>query len=321
MYRKQKQAQYIKDMLYMISFTIILTSIFLYSMIFQLSPNDGQIENICALNLLITVLCAIFVAASFIFWRFNKRLKSLLEELDATNNRQHNQDKLIALGSLARGMAHEINNSLQPVLGLGDLVLEELEKGDSQRHSQYMRTIIESAERSQTIISNVLEFSTQSQNKTETLNALDAAINSMHFVQSIMPNTLIFNIETHDQETLENINIEVDKNKLTQIILHIIKNASDAMNGKGNVKVEFKADHFQDEKSQSAFVISITDEGDGMDAETQRNVFTPFFSTRDERIGLGMTTVLSLIKDFDGDITFTSEKGKGSSFSFYIPTV
>lgn len=216
-------------------------------------------------------------------------------------------EKLAALGRLAAGIAHEVNNPLQPILNCLEVAIEDAERL-TPVDLESLRVAESEVQRIKTIVSRLLDFSRPS--------AEDRVLVNLHeLVQEVL-------ILTNRQ--LERMQVRVDTDlkpvepvigsptQLKQVLLNLVLNAVESMPGGGTVKVETYPD-------QDGVVIRVIDSGIGMDEEVIPQIFEPFYSTKGEGTGLGLSVSYGIIQGHGGHIQVESEPGKGSRFIVWLP--
>lgn len=280
-------------------------------------------------------ITAIFIAAliggTILALRHVFVLKKLFIELETTQKelKKREREKLqsqktAALGTLAGGLAHEINNALQPVLGLGEFIRKGLKESGNHKHEHYMDTIIKSSEHAQHIIENVLLFAHEKGLNFEMVDGKKTIRDIIGFCTNILESTTIYTIKTPPEEKQdeEPLYIKCNATGLYQIFYNLLKNATTAMGKKGEVIIDIQTNEMPDASGRPAIMVKISDSGYGMDEETLQKIFDPFFSTKELRkgTGLGLSTVYALVKEHNGMITVDSTLGKGTNFFVYFPT-
>lgn len=278
--------------------------------------------------------CIIFASAlvgTVMMMRHLYLIRKLLvyaDETEALRQKQNQiharQDRMAALGKLSGGMAHEINNSLQPLFGLGEFVKRELENKGSEKHVKYMELILSSAQHTKNIIENVLDFTREKNHDQEIGRMAEVVPQIIYFTTDILQS-----IATFEYLGLDKLNapenhdfmLKYSKTGLRQVFLNLIKNAAEAMNKTGKVVIEFDLSDHGSSKNSSTLAIRVRDTGYGMSQETQRKIFNPFYTTKDlsEGTGLGLSSALGIIQSLKGTISVRSEEGKGSEFSVLLP--
>ncbi|MDJ0623840.1 MAG: ATP-binding protein [Desulfocapsaceae bacterium] len=235
------------------------------------------------------------------------------EDLEQTHKMLMQSEKMAGLGRLAAGVAHEINNPMSGIMLYSNLIKEDL--GDEHPATEDLQTIINEAERCKVIVADLLEFSHQ---KSYEMALID--------INEVIGKTLTV---VHNQPLFQNIQInrELDQNlppifgntiRLNQVILNIVVNAAQAMNGKGTLDIisRTRANHDINE-------VIISDTGPGIEKEVIDQIFEPFFTTKStgEGTGLGLSVSYAIVKEHKGSIRVTSEPGQGSTFTLRFPAV
>lgn len=230
------------------------------------------------------------------------------QELRAAQAQLIRSEKLAALGHLAAGIAHEVNNPLQPILNCLEVAIEEVESGDTV-DTEILRVAEREVQRIKTIVSRLLDFArpgTASDTEKVDLHSL---------IQEILLLTAR-NLEQRHVHVTSQVDVEQpligNPAQLRQVVLNLVLNAMEAMPEGGEIAIDvYPAD--------GGAVIAVTDTGIGMDAETVAQIFDPFYSTKQEGTGLGLAVTYGIIQGHGGRITVDSEKGKGTRFSIWIP--
>lgn len=223
---------------------------------------------------------------------------------------QQNQ-KLQAVGTLAGGIAHDFNNILYAMMGYVQMARDDVDK-ESVIHRN-LGKVIEAGKRGQKLISSILSFSRQqSQQDIRQMNL----VTMLERVFELLTPTIPTSIKIEKNITLAKADIMGDAGQLEQVMVNIINNAVDAMDGRGLLKINLTMARFR-----PAYCISIEDNGAGMSEETKQRMFDPFYTTKavDKGTGLGLSMAHGIIRDHQGNIHVDSELGKGTTFSIYLP--
>ncbi|MFH1764893.1 MAG: PAS domain S-box protein [Gemmatimonadota bacterium] len=231
--------------------------------------------------------------------------------------------KLESIGRLSGGVAHDLNNLLTPIIGYGDLLLGELSLDDERRES--IKEILQAAFRARDLVRQLLAFSRR---QTLEFSAID--LNGMvREFQNLLRRTIREDIEIRFIPTPTEPNIRGDRGQLEQVIMNLAVNARDAMPEGGILTIETSEVELDGEyaRAHSGVIsghyamLSFSDDGVGMDAETREKVFEPFFTTKErgKGTGLGLATVYGIVKQHGGNIWAYSEPGVGSTFKCYFP--
>ena len=222
-------------------------------------------------------------------------------------------EKLSSLGKMAAGVAHEINNPLTSILINSHLLAEKLGKDD--RYSENLELIIEETTRCNTIVSDLLHFSRQ----TQAIKELVDVNQVIEKVLLLLKNQILLRhvkVKTYLDKNLAKIII--DKNKIEQVFTNVILNALDAMpeNKGGELSIESKIS-----KDDRYLEIKFQDDGCGIPKECIGKIFDPFFTTKGTKgTGLGLSVTYGIVQQHGGKIDLQSEEGKGTTITISLPT-
>jgi signal transduction histidine kinase len=231
--------------------------------------------------------------------------------------------KLQAMGTLAGGIAHDFNNLLYAIIGYVEMSREDVAK-DSIVYSN-LGKVLEASHRGQELIARILAFSRRQHHDFKRL-CLRAMIEGvLSLLRPTIPASVIINLK----EIPEDLEIMGDQTQLHQVIVNIINNAVDAMDGEGTVDIEIshvpKHDRLLKQLPKMADSnycrIDIIDTGHGMDQVTMARIFEPFFTTKEvgKGTGLGLSTVHSIMQEHQGEVLVTSQLGRGTTFTLLLP--
>lgn len=230
--------------------------------------------------------------------------------------------KLQAMGTLAGGIAHDFNNILYAIIGYVELARDEIEK-DSQIYKN-LGSVLEAANRGQELVSRILAFSRRQQHQFDVIDLKSTIEAILALLRPAIPASTIIDFTAHADSA-----ILMDQTQIHQVLVNIINNAVDAMDGEGTITI--RMDHissddvflrqFSQTRGRNYCKIEITDTGHGMDQHTMGRIFEPFFTTKEvgKGTGLGLSIVHSIIKDHEGEITVTSQLGRGTTFMILLP--
>ena len=217
--------------------------------------------------------------------------------------------KLAAVGKLAAGVAHEINNPLTGILAYAEDIGEELPE-NSELHND-LKVIIRETMRCRNIVRNLLDFSRQDTHKTENVDP-NGVIRRVLKLVSKLVNFKDITIEKQLSSSLPNI--KGDSQRLIQVMLNFMTNAADAMKGKGRIILSTEYD-----LKSNRCVISVEDNGPGIPENLIDKIFEPFFSTKGTN-GLGLAVSWGIIERHGGTIEVDMvEEGEGSIFRIILP--
>ncbi|ALF55337.1 histidine kinase [Nostoc piscinale CENA21] len=230
--------------------------------------------------------------------------------------------RLESIGTLASGIAHDLNNVLAPILMTAQLLEAQLQDERSQR---LLPILITNAKRGANLVKQVLSFTRGMEGERSLLQFKHLIIEIQQIVKETFPKTI-------EITTLVAQNLWVisgDATQLHQVLMNLCVNARDAMPNGGTLKITAEnflvdknyANMHLDSKVGPYIVISVIDTGLGISAEILDRIFEPFFTTKElgKGTGLGLSTVLGIVKNHGGFINVHSEQGQGSQFKIYLP--
>lgn len=234
--------------------------------------------------------------------------------------------KMEAVGRLAGGIAHDFNNLLNVIVGYTELIESKLEPANLLH--RYLDKVMYSAERAAELTDRLLAFSSRKHLLAPVILNLNDVISSL---ADRLPRLLGDDIEFAPRCAPDLGNVRVDRSQMEQVITNLVINARDAMPNGGTLTVETAQVHVDSRHLQpgvkmnpGAYVLlTVSDTGTGMDAETQAHIFEPFFTTKDigKGVGLGLATVYGIVRQSGGFIRVHSEVGAGTIFRVYFPLV
>jgi signal transduction histidine kinase len=228
-------------------------------------------------------------------------------EIERKNRELLQSKKLAAIGTLAAGVAHELNNPLNNIY-LSTQVLAR-EAGDScpPAMKDVMGDILGQTVRVKKIVGDLLEFARGREPQLRDVDMNDLVRGIQVRMRGSMER-IAFSLEPATRGAV----LQADPDQLEQVFINLFLNASDAMDGRGEIKVSIRA-------SDDAVVAVVTDTGKGMPKDALDKIFEPFFTTKDKGTGLGLAIVFNIIKKHHGEITVASEEGKGTMFTITLP--
>jgi PAS domain S-box-containing protein len=244
---------------------------------------------------------------------------------------ERKQQNMMSIAKMAGGMAHEINNALQPILGLSETLLKKFKEDEAYASDTEMAKVIyDYADYARNIVSDMLAFTKQDAREDVEFDAISILKEVMVFAQDTAPETVKFEFSGvgFDVEQEGDLIIKADKTGLIQIFTNLVKNACHAMNDKGTIRVNVDKVKIDSYTADNVVLgehikIALSDTGSGMNKETLEKVFEPFFSTKEigKGTGLGLSVIYGIIKNWNGEIYVESEEGKGTTFFIYLPLV
>jgi PAS domain S-box-containing protein len=249
----------------------------------------------------------------------------LLKEKSKLEEQYQQAQKMEAIGRLAGGVAHDLNNLLLPILGYAEILLEDFSAADSRKQS--IEQIHRAGLRAKDLVRQLLAFGRK--------QALEVKIVDLNRViggfEKLLRRTIREDIEIRTTLPPGLSAIRVDVGQIEQIIMNLSVNAQDAMPEGGCLSIEtgeIEIDESYAERHRGAkpgrFVkLTIKDTGQGMTREVRERIFEPFFTTKEKGkgTGLGLSTVYGIVKQHDGYIWVYSEPGKGAAFELHFPAM
>ncbi len=230
--------------------------------------------------------------------------------------------KMESVGTLAGGVAHDFNNILTVIIGLGEITLMKMTDDNPQRHN--IKGIVEAAERAAHLTRQLLLFSRKQFSERRCIDLNEVVGKTDKFLQRIIG----ADIELTQSFCAGPVPVLADSSQLEQVLMNLAVNAHDAMphGGKFSLQTErivlnedFVATHGYGKPGEFV-LLSVSDTGIGMDKATQQRIFEPFFTTKEvgKGTGLGLSVVYGIIKQHDGFIVVYSEPGHGTTFRIYL---
>ncbi|MGE4280035.1 MAG: PAS domain S-box protein [Magnetospirillum sp.] len=219
--------------------------------------------------------------------------------------------KLEALGRLAGGVAHELNNMLGPILMGAELLMRGAALDDKNR--ERCNRIVEAAKHGRDIVRGVLAYCRQDRPDTSVIDLVPIMRQFSDLARSSLPPTVKLDI----YEEVNQAMVLGNAVQLVQILLNLANNARDAMDGKGNLTVRLT--RTMDEVPHA--LISVADSGCGMSETIAARIFDPFFTTKPvgQGTGLGLSVVHGLVTAMGGSVTVSSQPGHGTIFTVALP--
>lgn len=232
--------------------------------------------------------------------------------------------KMESIGTLAGGVAHDFNNLLQAIGGYTDLLT--MDKSEGHPDWQNLMVIQRSVDRAAQLVKQLLLFSRKAHAQPRPLDLNRSMTQALKILERTLPKMIQLEFKP-DQDLWA---IEADPVQMEQLLLNLGSNAADAMPDGGTFRVETEniwlGQGFPDTHPGVApgqfVMLKVSDTGVGMDPETVKHIFEPFFTSKDvgKGTGLGLASVYGIVKGHGGSITCSSVKGQGTEFSIYLPT-
>jgi PAS domain S-box-containing protein len=249
------------------------------------------------------------------------------EERRDLETRMQEVQKLESLGVLAGGIAHDFNNLLMAILGNADLALFSLSPVSPARHN--IEEILRASQRAADLCRQMLAYSGKGRFVVGRYNLAEIIQEMTQMLEVSISKKAVLHYAFADSLPA----VEVDATQMRQVIMNLITNASEALGEKsGTISIScgvrycdrpYLADSYMDDKlSEGHYVfLEVADTGEGMDEETQRRLFEPFYSTKFTGRGLGLAAVLGIVRGHKGAIKVQSTLGQGTTFRILLPAL
>jgi signal transduction histidine kinase len=241
--------------------------------------------------------------------------------------RMQERDRLAALGQMAAGLAHEVKNPLGAIKGAAQLLGDpshETKLGHADM--EFVSIILEEVERLDRVVGSVLDYARPSKGDAGAVDVNAVVKRTLTVLAS--DRTEECELRTDLAEALPMV--RADAEQLRQVLINLIRNAVQAMGGHGTVQVTTRrrSDHNSTALGRDPVVphadwieIAVRDEGPGIAPQVQKNLFVPFFTTKDRGTGLGLAISQRVVEEMGGRIEVVSRPGAGSTFSLVLPVV
>ncbi len=239
------------------------------------------------------------------------------EALRLAEERLREAERVEAIGRLAGGVAHEINNGMTVVQCYADLLLDRL-TGEQTAEREYVGEIGKAAERAATITRQLLSYSRRQMLRPTVFDLYPFVEKLGKMLRPLLP-------EVVELTTLLDPDlgpVRADPSQVEQVVRNLVQNAGDALPNGGRVtlwtrKAELTGE--ADGEPRPYALLAVSDDGPGLTAEARAHLFEPFFSTKPMGKGLGLATAYGIVKQSDGHIEVESEAGRGTTVKVYLP--
>lgn len=250
--------------------------------------------------------------------------KNIEAEHELLENQLRQSQKLELLGQLAGGIAHDFNNHLTAILGHTELILNETD--ESLPFLEQLKFIYDAATHSSELTRQLLAIARKQPIKPQLLDLNREIRQMLPMISRLVGKHIRFDLLLGTGKAL----LCLDPSQLYQILMNLCINASDAITGTGIVTIRTESVQFDAGTGTKGLPplfpgdyirLVVTDTGSGIDEKTLPHIFEPFFTTKDagKGTGLGLSTIYGIIKQNRGHIDCTSGKGKGTTFTIYLP--
>ncbi|MBK5205269.1 MAG: PAS domain S-box protein [Polaromonas sp.] len=261
----------------------------------------------------------------FIFSRDrSERVKAATVKQDLERQLQQSQ-KMQALGQLTGGIAHDFNNILAAILGYSNLALDRFVPDKQSKLANYLREVITASERARDLIAKMLTFArTQPSANAGVISPFAVTEEVLAMMRPSLPSSI--QLQSHIDDDLP---ICIDPGELNQMLVNLIINARDAIDGHGMIDIRLHRVELdgqicaadQQRLFGSYLALDVSDNGSGIAPEHMSHLFEPFFTTKDvgKGTGLGLSMVQGILRRCGGHVLVESQPGRGSCFQLLFP--
>ncbi len=248
--------------------------------------------------------------------------RDITEKLNAEERLQQAQ-KMETLGILAGGIAHDFNNFLGGIVGYASMLKFSTRDGSPER--RYASFIEKAASRASELTSTLLSFARKGKGNPFPTDLNNLVKEAVSLFQAPSPKNGNVRATYHPQQIV----VSADPTQIHQAVLNVLMNARDAVGAAGNIEITTAVEQLNADfcklhpecRPGGHAVISIKDDGPGMDEETRKRVFEPFFTTKTDRrrTGLGLAITYNIIKNHEGCVDIETRLGRGTTVRMYLP--
>jgi two-component system, NtrC family, sensor histidine kinase HydH len=236
-----------------------------------------------------------------------EKVELSLQALVEAQQKLVHTERLAAIGEAAAHLSHEIKNPLMLMAGFARQVARSLPENDPNQEK--LGIISEEAKRLENMLIQVRDFTRPQQLRKEKAQINDLILETTKLVQEKLD---MDNIRVSLNLFPELPEAYFDQAQIKQVLLNLIKNAWEAMPVEGSISITTGVE-------KNRIMVSIEDTGAGIPEDKLKEIFNPFFTTKDKGTGLGLAVIQRIVQDHQGDIRVDSEPGRGSRFIFYLP--
>lgn len=234
--------------------------------------------------------------------------------------------KIEALGTLAGGIAHDLNNILGPILMNVEMAL--IDTPEDSTIARSLQIVLEAATRGKELVKQILAFTAQKETEVKPISLAPIVKESLELMRATIPRT----IDIRERIGGDAGKVLANASQIHQVLVNLCTNAAHAMKEKGGVLEVCLERVIMDTSARSRYLelragpyarLTVSDTGHGMSPEVRRRIFDPFFTTKKigEGTGMGLAVVDGIVRSHGGAITVYSEVGEGSTFNVYLPEI
>lgn len=234
--------------------------------------------------------------------------------------------KMEAIGTLSGGIAHDFNNILGVILGNSELAISY--EHEDAPNKEYIQEVITASTRARDLVNQLLTFSRKSDEVKKPIAIAKVVAEAMKLLRAIIPTSIEFQIDIAEGLPA----IMANSTQINQVMMNLCKNAADAMSDRGG-KLDIRLEETTLSEQETVFELgllpgrfvklTVSDTGEGMDAEHLKRIFDPYFTTKEvgKGTGLGLAVTHGIITNNSGGIKVNSQVGKGTVFEIFLPAI
>ena len=241
-------------------------------------------------------------------------------------NQLQQASKMEAIGQLAGGIAHDFNNILASIIGYAELIQSARDRLADDTVDSYLGEVVTAGHRARDLISQMLTFTRANRGAPQPVDIAEAISDVSRMLRAAIPASIDVTTDFADELP----RVYADPVQLQQIIINLLVNARDAIDGEGRIRVEARRDGQNEgcaacgkRLADEHIVLSVSDTGHGIPEETRARIFEMYFTTREpgKGTGIGLWLINNLVHEYDGHVTLRSSAGAGTTFEVHLPAV
>ncbi|WP_059172428.1 ATP-binding protein [Bacillus sp. FJAT-27445] len=248
----------------------------------------------------------LYMVISFVAYIILNRFSSYLNAITEVYEELRRNEKLVSIGQMATGIAHEIRNPLTALKGFIQLQQESMHEKD------YSMIMKQEVDRLTTIVDDLMILGKPKKSNFSKINLKETVDYGLSVAEQFARGTNITFIKEFDANPAY---VNGDDKSLKQVIINLVKNSIESMPQEGVIKISLKT------TDKNQIMLSVSDEGYGIPADHIKKLCDPFFTTKKDGTGLGLMVTSQIVKDHGGDIHIDSEVNKGTKFDITFPKV
>jgi two-component system sensor histidine kinase HydH len=234
--------------------------------------------------------------------------------------RMQERDRLAALGQMAAGLAHEIKNPLGAIKGAAQLLADPAPgAADLDPASrEFLGIILEEVDRLDRVVRSVLDYARPSRGNPAPVDPNAVVRRTIQILSSDRADETVIDLELADDLP----RVRVDAEQLRQVLMNLVRNAIQAMNGSGRIVVGTRVRpgaRMRTDEPQHWVEVSVSDSGPGISQKVLNNLFVPFFTTKNQGTGLGLAISQRIVRSAGGSIEVSTHEGAGTTFTVVLP--